>query len=80
LVEGLVPAGDLASITGGDPTSKTPIDTKVCVAKNADGNGLSQPYEFILKGIAADGDTAQTTRTFILTKFDESVKIEPPPQ
>lgn len=80
LVEGTVPAGDLASITGGDPTSKAPIDTKVCVAKNADGKGLYQPYEFILKGVAADGDTSQTTRTFLLSKFDESVNIQPPTQ
>src|SRR5579883_1134077 len=80
LLEGMVPAGDLAAITGGDPTSKTPIDTRVCVAKNADGQGLYQPYEFILKGIAAAGDTAQTTRTFQLSKFDEKVNFEPPPQ
>jgi hypothetical protein len=80
LVEGTVPAGALAPITGGDPTATTPLDTTVCIAKNLDAQGLRQPYQIVLKGIAADGDTAQTTRTFTLTKFNESIDIEPPPQ
>ncbi len=80
LVEGTVPAGVLAPITGGDPSSTTPIDTTACIAKNLDARGLRQPYQIVLKGIATDGDTAQTTRTFTLTKFNESIDIEPPPQ
>lgn len=78
LVEGMVPAGDLASITGSDTTDKTPVDTQVCVAKNADGKGRYQPYEFIFAGIVAQGDTSKTTRTFMLSKFDEKVNIQPP--
>ena len=80
LVQGTVPAGDLAPITGGDPTATNAVDTTVCVAKNTDSKGLRQPYEVILKGVVADGDTAQTTRTFTLSKFNESVDIQPPPQ
>jgi outer membrane lipoprotein-sorting protein len=80
LVEGTVPSGALAPITGGDPTATTPIDTTVCIAKNLDGQNLRQPYEIILKGIAIEGDTAQTTRTFTLSKFNETITIEPPPQ
>ncbi len=80
LVEGNVPAGALAAVTGGDPNATTPIDTTACIAKNLDGKGLRQLYELIFKGIAVEGDTAQTTRTFTFTKFDESVDIQPPPQ
>lgn len=80
LVEGTVPAGDLAPITGGDPTATNPVDTTVCVAKNTDSKGLRQPYEVILKGVVVDGDLAQTTRTFTLSKFNESIDIQPPPQ
>lgn len=80
LVQGTVPAGDLAPITGGDPTTTNPVDTTVCVAKNTDSKGLRQPYEVILKGVVVDGDTAQTTRTFTLSKFNESIDIQPPPQ
>ena len=80
LVEGTVPAGALAPITGGDPTATNAVDTTVCVAKDTDSKSLRQPYELILKGVVLDGDTAQTTRTFTLSKFNESIDIEPPPQ
>jgi hypothetical protein len=80
LVEGTVPSGALAAVVGGDPSGTTPIDTTVCVAKNLDSKNLRQLYEIIVKGAAADGDTAQTTRTFTLSKFNESVDIQPPPQ
>ncbi len=80
LVEGTMSAGDLAPITGGDPTSTTPVDTTVCVAKNLDSQGLRQPYQVILKGMAVNGDTAQTTRTFTLSRFNESIDIQPPKQ
>lgn len=80
LVEGTVPSGALAAVVGGDPNGTTPIDTTVCVAKNLDGKNLRQPYEIIIKGAAAEGDTAQTTRTFTLSKFNESIDIQPPPQ
>jgi hypothetical protein len=80
LVEGNVPSGALAAVVGGDPSGTTPIDTTVCVAKNLDGQNLRQLYEIIVKGAAADGDTAQTTRTFTLSKFNESVDIQQPPQ
>ncbi|HEY7350992.1 MAG TPA: LppX_LprAFG lipoprotein [Ktedonobacterales bacterium] len=80
LVQGTVPSGALAAVVGGDPDGTTPIDTTVCIAKNLDGKGLRQPYEIIIKGVAAEGDTAQTTRTFTLSKFNESITIEPPPQ
>lgn len=80
LVQGTVPAGDLAPITGGDPTATNAVDTTVCVAKDTDSKGLRQPYEVILKGVVLDGDTAQTTRTFTLSKFNESIDIQPPPQ
>lgn len=80
LVEGTVPSGALAAVVGGDPTGTTPIDTTVCVAKNLDGKNLRQPYEIIVKGAVDDGDTADTTRTFTLTKFNESIDIQPPQQ
>lgn len=70
----------LAAVVGGDPSGTTPIDTAVCVAKNLDGKKLRQLYEIIVKGVAADGDTAQTTCIFTLTKFNVSVAIQPPSQ
>ncbi len=79
VVEGTVPAGALAGITGGDPNSTAPLDTTVCIAKNLDSGKLRQLFELSLKGIAIDGDTAQTTRTFTFTKFNASVDIQPPP-
>jgi hypothetical protein len=79
VVEGTVPAGALASITGGDPNSTAPLDTTICVAKNLDSGKLRQLFELSLKGMAIDGDTAQTTRTFTFTKFNSTVDIEPPP-
>jgi hypothetical protein len=79
VVEGTVPAGALASITGGDPNSTAPLDTTICVAKNLDSGKLRQLFELSLKGQAVAGDTAQTTRTFTFTKFNETVDIEPPP-
>lgn len=79
VVEGTVPAGALASVTGGDPTSTAPLDTTICVAKNLDGGKQRQLFELSLKGIAVDGDTAQTTRTFTFSKFNEAITIDPPP-
>ena len=79
VVQGSVPSGALAGITGGDPNGTTPIATTLCVAKNLDSAKLRQLYEVILKGIATDGDTAQTTRTITFSKFNETLDIEPPP-
>jgi hypothetical protein len=79
VVQGTVPAGALASITGGDPTSTTPLDTTICVSKKQESGSKRQLFELVLKGIATDGDLAQTTRTFTFTKFNVVVNIQPPP-
>lgn len=63
----------LAGITGGGAPSSTLDDATVCIGKSD-----NLPYLIVIKGIAARGDTAQTVRTFTLSKFNESVTINAP--
>lgn len=63
----------LAGITGGGAPAGTLDDVTTCVGKND-----KLPYQMIVKGIAAQGDTAKTIRTLKLSKFNESITIDPP--
>ncbi len=63
----------LAGITGGGAPAGTTDDTSTCIGK-AD----KLPYQIIIKGPAATGDTGKTVRTFTLSKFGEQVTIEAP--
>ena len=63
----------LAGITGGGAPSGTLDDVTACIGKSD-----NLPYQIIVKGIAAQGDTAKTVRTFKLSKFNEQITIQPP--
>jgi hypothetical protein len=78
IVEGTLPPSAVAAVVGVTPSGSAPVDTTVCVAKTLDEQGLRQLYELIVKGVVAVGDTAQTTRTVMFSKFNETITIEPP--
>ena len=64
----------LAGITGGGVPAGTLDDITTCIGKSD-----NLPYQIIVKGIAGQGDTAKTVRTFKLSKFNEQITIDPPP-
>jgi hypothetical protein len=72
-IAGTLQASYLAGITGGGVPAATTDNVTVCIGKND-----TLPYLIVIKGIAAQGDTAQTIRTFTLSKFDEQITIVPP--
>ncbi len=72
-VNGLLPAKDLAFFTGGGVPAGTMLKTSIC-AGQADG----LPYEISVAGEAAKGDTPQTTRTFLISKYGENISIVAP--
>jgi len=72
-VTGLMDAKNLAFLTGGGVPAGTMLQTSVCAGK-ADG----LPYQLAAVGQAAASDTAQTSRTFTLSGFNESISITAP--
>jgi hypothetical protein len=72
-VNGLLDAKYLAFFTGGGVPAGTMLKTTVW-AGQADG----LPYEISVVGEAASGDTSQTTRTFFISKYNESLSIVAP--
>ena len=72
-ISGKLDASLLAGITGGGAPAGTMDDVTVCIGKS---NNL--PYIIKIKGIAAQGDTTQTVRTFTLSKFNEQITINAP--
>jgi len=72
-VSGLLPAKDLAFFTGGGVPDGTMLKTSIWAGKD---DGL--PYEITVVGQAATGDTAQTTRTFFLSRYNENISIVAP--
>jgi hypothetical protein len=72
-VNGQLPAKDLAFFTGGGVPDGTMLQTSVCAGKD---DGL--PYEIDVTGQAATGDTPQTKRTFVISKYNESITIVAP--
>jgi len=72
-VDGQLPASDLAFFTGGGMPAGTLLQTSVCAGQS---DGL--PYQIIVTGQAATGDTARTTRTFLLSKYNENISIVAP--
>jgi hypothetical protein len=72
-VSGELDASYLAGITGGGAPAGTRDNITVCIGKSD-----NLPYSIIIKGIAAQGDSAQTTRTFTLSKFNEQITITAP--
>lgn len=72
-VNGQLPAQDLAFFTGGGVPKGTMLQTSICAGQS---DGL--PYEVSVTGQAANGDSAQTTRTFFLSKYNENISIVAP--
>jgi hypothetical protein len=63
----------LAFLTGGGMPAGTMLSTSICVGK-AD----ALPYQLAVTGEAAQGDTAQTTRTFNISNYNENITITAP--
>lgn len=73
-INGKLDATYLAAFTGGGAPAGTMDDVTVCIGKSD-----KLPYLLTIKGSAAQGDTAQTTRTIKFSKFNEQVTITAPP-
>jgi hypothetical protein len=72
-ITGQLAASDLAFFTGGGVSPATMLKTSACVGK-AD----ALPYQLVVTGQAARGDLTQTSRTFLLSHYNESVTIQAP--
>src|SRR2546423_2408611 len=72
-VTGQLNARYLAFFTGGGVPAGSMLQMSTCIGK-AD----SLPYQLKVTGQAAAGDTAKTTRTFLLSNYNENVNIAAP--
>jgi hypothetical protein len=72
-VDGQLPASELAFFTGGGVPAGTLLQSSICAGQS---DGL--PYQIQVTGQAATGDTARTTRTFLLSKYNENISIVAP--
>jgi hypothetical protein len=72
-VNGLLSAKNLAFLTGGGVPAGTMLQTSVCAGK-ADG----LPYQLNVVGRAATSDTAQTSRSFTISGYNEKITITAP--
>jgi hypothetical protein len=73
-VSGKVDTSLLAAIVGSSTLPQgTTVQTSVCIGKS--DNAL---YSVTLAGAVTQSDTAQTSRSFTLSNFDQPVDIEPP--
>ncbi|HEX7737698.1 MAG TPA: LppX_LprAFG lipoprotein [Ktedonobacteraceae bacterium] len=73
-IKGKLDASVLAAIVGGGAPAGTQDDVQTCIGKSD-----NLPYLIVITGVATQGDTAQTVRTFKLSKFNEKIAINPPP-
>ena len=72
-ITGKLAASALAAFTGGGAPAGAIDDVTTCIGKSD-----NLPYLIVIKGVAAQGDTAKTTRTFKLSKFNEQMTITAP--
>jgi hypothetical protein len=70
---GTVDSALLAPITGSDTSVSKSVKTVLWI-----GQDDNQIHQVQLVGQASDGDKDNTTRTFVLSKFNQSVKISKP--
>ncbi len=73
LINGTLDARYLTVITLQPTQAKRTIHITVCIGKSD-----HLPYEFRMQGIAVQGDTRQTVRTFLLSHFNEPLSITEP--
>jgi hypothetical protein len=72
-INGTLDAKYLAAITGGGAPAGSIVKVTTCIGKSD-----HLPYLIKMSGVAAQGDTADTVRTFKLSKFGESLTITAP--
>lgn len=72
-IDGKLDAQYLTSITGGGLAPGTLVNVNTCIGKSD-----NLPYLIKMNGKAAQGDLANTSRTFKLSKFGETVTITAP--
>ncbi|GAC1385093.1 MAG: hypothetical protein NVS4B7_19290 [Ktedonobacteraceae bacterium] len=72
-IDGKLDAKYLSAITGGGAPTGTKVAVTTCIGKND-----HLPYLIKMSGIAAQGDTDKTVRTFKLSKFNENLTITAP--
>ena len=72
-IDGTLDARYLAAITGGGAPSGSIVKITTCIGKTD-----NLPYLIKMTGIAAQGDSANTARTFKLSKFGENLTITAP--
>jgi LppX_LprAFG lipoprotein len=70
---GQLDAKYLAFFTGGGVPAGTMLQTSACIGKSD-----SLPYQLKVTGQAAAGDLANTTRTFLISNYNEKVSITAP--
>ena len=72
-IKGKLDPSYLAGITGGGAPAGQLDDVSTCIGKTD-----NLPYQIIINGVATQGDTAKTVRTFTLSKFGEPLNIQAP--
>ncbi len=72
-IDGTLDTKYLSGITGVNSTGGKTVAITTCIGK-AD----NLPYLIRINGVAAQGDTDKTTRTFKLSKFNEHITINAP--
>ncbi len=72
-INGKLNAKDIQGITGGGTPADAKDDVSACIGKSD-----NLPYQIRITGMAIQGDTNQTVRTFKLSKFNESISIVAP--
>jgi len=72
-IKGKLDPSYLAGITGGGAPAGQLDDVSACIGKSD-----NLPYQIIITGVATQGDTAKTVRTFTLSKFGEQLNIQAP--
>jgi len=72
-INGKLDARYLSVITGSATQLGSIINTTICIGKSD-----NLPYQLRMQGITIKGDTAQTVRTFLLSRFNEPLKIAAP--
>lgn len=72
-ISGTLPASAIAGVVSGGPSPSSTVATSVCIGKSD-----HELYSVTFTGAVAQSDTAKTTRTFVLTKFNQPVTIVAP--
>ena len=72
-INGKLKAKDIQGITGGGTPADATDDVTTCIGKSD-----NLPYTIRITGMAIQGDTDKTVRTFKLSKFNESISIMAP--